>query len=175
MILIKNKKTMNLVIYGPINASSAGIGDWYELMVNESKELGFPANYVGIIGSSFKSGKLMTIRRMEKKLKAALNDGEDLECLSVYSLPDGFKQAAFDYDTFMCMHREAGAMICSVPEQSFSHLDVERFINQMRKFMTCLNGEIFELAGEESSILYALKANEPSDYKSLKVLSQFEC
>lgn len=159
----------SIVLYGSIEAREKDIWDWYQYSLRLNEELGYASTHLGIIGDSFKSGKLTTMKRTEAKLKKALENRERIETVSIYSLPDGFTQAAFEFNTFISMNRRLNQfIIVSVPSVDFGKLDKRELIRDLGNFITCREVEVFELSILESPLIYASKVNQESDFTSLK-------
>lgn len=109
------------------------------------------------------------MKRTEAKLKKALENGERIETVSIYSLPEGFTQAAFEFNTFISMYKSRNPFIMvSVPSADFGKLDKGEIIRNLGNFITCGEVEVFELSILECPLIYASKVNQESDFKSLK-------
>lgn len=173
---MKNKLKTSIVLYGTITAREKELWEWYEYTLKLNEEFGFLSTHLGIIGESYKSGKLSTITRTEKRLRNSLENGEEIESLSIYSLPQEFTQAAFDFNTEICMNlREDNPfVIITVPSEIFDRVNVEEIVSVLGSFIKCIEGEIFELSVFESPLLYASKVNESSDFESLKILKRIK-
>ncbi|SFE97220.1 hypothetical protein SAMN04487969_110101 [Paenibacillus algorifonticola] len=98
--------------------------------------------------------------------------------ITLYSLPQEFSQAIFDFKTFMCMDKGLGSdnhiIIFTVPSESYDRVKVDQYIQDMMNYMNCVSGEIFEMSVLESPFFYASKLNNPSDYKSLRIIKKIE-
>jgi hypothetical protein len=53
------------------------------------------------MGESFKSGKVLQLKKAETRIKSALLKDKIISSIDFYSLSDGFIQAAFDYEAFI--------------------------------------------------------------------------
>ncbi|MDO3676857.1 hypothetical protein [Paenibacillus ehimensis] len=172
---MRDKLMASIVLYGFIDAQEKDIWDWYQYSLRLNEGLGYASTHLGIIGNSFKSGKLTTTKRTEAKLKKALENGESIETVSIYSLPEGFTQAAFDFNTFFSMNRSLNQfIIVSVSSVDFSKFDKRDMIRDLGRFITCRKVEVFELSILESPLIYASKINQESDFKSLKKIDKYD-
>ncbi|MBU7315284.1 hypothetical protein [Paenibacillus oleatilyticus] len=172
---MRDKLMTSIVLYGSIEDRENDIWDWYQYSLKLNEGLGYPSTHLGIIGDSFKSGKLSTMKRTERNLKKALENGESIETVSIYSLPEGFTQAAFDFNTFISMNRRLNQfIIVSVPSVDFSKFDKREMIRDLGHFITCREAEVFELSILESPLIYASKVNQESDFKSLKKIDKYD-
>lgn len=167
-ILLRDNLVTSIVLYGSIEGQENNIWDWYQYSLKLNEGLGYPSTHLGIIGDRFKSGKLSTKKRTEAKFKKALETGESIETVSIYSLPEGFTQAAFDFNTFICMQRKNPFIIVSIPSADFRKFDERATIRELGNFITCREVEVFELSKLESPLIYASRVNQESDFKSLK-------
>jgi hypothetical protein len=172
---MKIKLKTSIVLYGQINAEGSNLWEWFQYTLDLNSTLGFKPTHIGIIGESFKSGKITTIPRVQKKLQKALLNNERIDSLSTYSLPEDFHQAAFDYQTEMCLvqRHDNPFVIITIPSEIFRIANSEKIISQLSCFINSNEGEIFELSVYESPLLYANKANEVSEFQSLNILSRF--
>lgn len=97
-----SEMTTSIVLYGEIDKCDTNRWiDFYNYSKKIAYELSFEPNYIGLIGEGFKSGKLLTTKRTEKRLLKSLANGSSLSSMALYSLPDEYKQAAFDYNFYL--------------------------------------------------------------------------
>ena len=59
----------SIVLYGSIEVREKRLWEAYQYFLKLNEELGYTSTHIGIIGDSFKSGKLTTIKRTEAKFK----------------------------------------------------------------------------------------------------------
>ncbi|TQR30405.1 hypothetical protein [Brevibacillus brevis] len=172
---MSGKLMTSIVLYGLIRAKEQEIWEWYQYFLKFNEKLGYPSTHLGIIGDSFKSGKLTTIKRTEAKLSKVLENGENIKTISIYSLPEEFTQAAFDYNTFICMNQSFNHpfVIVSVPSADFINVNMQELIADLQRFIICTEGKVFELSALESPLIYASKVNDDSDFSSLKIIEKF--
>jgi hypothetical protein len=114
------------------------------------------------------SGKTMTLKRSEKKLLKSIDEGDDIKWIEVYSLPDDFRQASFDYDVFLIKDFEQVTLVTN--KTDFTNADEEVLINLLKQHIAFKNGEIYEMGRDECPLFYALKANPPSSFKTLNII-----
>lgn len=172
---MKGMVMTSVVLYGSIDVREHDVWGWYQYSLKLNEELGYPSTHLGIIGDNFKTGKLTSLKRTELKLKKALESQEKIENVSVYALPQDFTQAAFDYTTCSMINADVDNqfVIVSIPKDDFAKIDKSKLIRDLGEFITCREGEVFELSVYESPFIYATKVNEVSDYESLKVIERF--
>lgn len=166
----------SIVLYGSIKAQELEIWDGYQYFLKLNEVLGYPSTHIGIIGDSFKSGKLTTIKRTEAKLKKACENGENIETVSIYALPQDFTQAAFDFNTFICINTSLNNqfIIVTVPSVNFSKVNKSDLIKDLGKFIICREYEVFKLSVLESPLIYASKVNQESGFRSLEIIDKFK-
>lgn len=170
----RNVIRTSIVLYGEIELDPIKWMEWYEYAKNLTVKVGYCPNYVGISGQSFKSDSILTISKTEKKFKKTVEAGGKFDSLDVYSLPPDFKQAAFDYETYMaryCSYEPHFALV-TLLQGDFLKIDVDSVIEELKEFIKFREGQIFEMTAPESPFFYASKVNPASYYKSLKILKE---
>lgn len=172
-----SEMTTSIVLYGEIDELDTDKWiDFYKLSKNLSKNLSLESNYIGLDGTEFKSGKVLTIKRTEKRLLKSLIEGKGLISMALYSLPEGFTQAAFDYNFYLGRDKNEekhnqSKIILTIPTEEYRKLNTDKIITTFRELIHFKEGEIFELSRYETPLLYASKLNETKDYETLKILS----
>ncbi|WP_163538047.1 hypothetical protein [Gracilibacillus sp. YIM 98692] len=144
--------TTSIVLYGEMDKMDTN--KWlkfYKYSKKLSSELSFEPNYIGLIGEDFKSGKVLTIKRTEKRLLKSLSNGSCLTSMELYSLPDDFKQAAFDYNFYLArivneINHKPSKIILTVPTEMYEIINTDSVISNLKEFIQFKEGEIFELS-----------------------------
>lgn len=173
----KSNNKVSIVLYGNVVNTSSYWHEWYLFAKQIIHDLGYTSNYLGVKGESFKSGKYLTIGRTENRLIRAIESKEKIDYITVLSLPDNFKQAVFDYyielSRICCKDRKS--IFVSMDESVYERLseNVDDFIEQLKIHIDFECGQLFQLQRKESAFFYAMKANSPSYYKSLKIIKDF--
>jgi|GEM_PF-1050430 len=167
--------TKSIVLYGNISQDANLWLNWYEYAVRQINETGFTSNYLGIIGNKFNSGKVQKLSRAEKKLKAELAQGCEISSLSIYSLPEDFKQAAFDYNIYFSRNLKFknSHIILTFANEAFLKLDIQYIIDEAQKHIEMKSGQIFELSNFENPQIYASRVNSVSAFKTLKIIEEW--
>jgi hypothetical protein len=170
---MEERLTTSIVLYGGIDTvdSSVWLG-FYHYAVGLIEGLNLNPNYLGITGKSFKSGKITTLNRTQKKLIKSLDEGEGIESLEIYSLPDDFTTAAFDYEVYICRTSQLDPphLITTFSNHLFDLLDHGAVISKLKEFINFESGQVFELKSLESPQIYASRANSPAAFKSLTII-----
>jgi len=167
----------SIALYGKIENEAIQWWEWFLFSKELTNKLGYTPNYVGITSkSSFKSGKILELNRATKRLDKSVKENEEICSIDLISLPEMFKQAAFDY--FTSMVRYAGPhdpqqITITMPSKDFCHLEDDKIIEKLKQFIIFSTGQIYEMSALESPLFYASKANPPSYYKSLNILREF--
>lgn len=173
--IIMGDTNTSITLYGKIEEDFEMWWEWYIYSKSLTAQLGYKPNYIGVISKTFNSGKVLTISRMESKLKKVIEDEESIKSLCVFSLPKGFVQATFDYHTLIT--RECGDMphhiTLTFSSKIYKELDIESIIEGMKNFIGFTDGEIYELPTSECPLLYAIKANPIDSYTGLRVINTF--
>lgn len=164
--------TTSIVLYGDINSlDSKKWLDFYNYISNFIQSINLVPNYIAVSSESIKSSKISPLKRVEKKLYTAIDNKEEISSLSIYSLPDNFETAAFDYNAYICRTNRLkySHIIVTLPIEIYKKIDYRGLIVELKNFIDFKEGEIFNLSNLESPHLYASKANAPSAFKSLDV------
>lgn len=164
--------TTSVVLYGEIDSvDSKKWLDFYNYVSNFIKSINLVPNYMALSSKSIKSSKISSVKRLEKNLFKAVESKEEISSLSIYSLPDNFETAAFDYNAYICRttRLKYSHIIVTIPIEIFEKIDHKEFIMGLKNFIDFKDGEIFYMSILESPQLYASKANAPSTFKTLEV------
>ena len=142
---------------------------WSELF-NDSKtivkSLSYEPTHAEI--SCSKSGKILTLKRSEKKILNYLQSGEKIEYFTLYSLPEKFDCAAFDYNVFISCDKDL--MSITMNKSIYDEGKKESILNIFVKYMNSGFYEVYEMDRMESPFIYAVKANPKSSFKSLSII-----
>ncbi|MCG3089821.1 hypothetical protein [Sporosarcina cyprini] len=168
--------TTSIVLYGEIDSSNSD--KWlyfYNYVLNFIKSINLSPNYMAVSNESIKSSKISPIKRVEKNLLSAIENKEEISSLSIYSLPDKFETAAFDYNAYICRTNRLkySHIIITLPIEIYKKIDYKQLIAGLENFIELQSGEIFNMSNLESPQLYASKANAPSTFKTLDVTANF--
>jgi hypothetical protein len=176
VVVLRDRLMTSIVLYGSIEVREKGLWEAYHFFLKLNEELGYTSTHIGIIGDSFKSGKLTTIKRTEAKFKKACENGEKIKTVSIYALPQDFIQAAFDYNSFISINKSFNNqfIIVTVPSEDFSKINKAKIINDIGNFIELKECEVFELSVLESPLIYCTKVNQTSDFRSLKIIDKIE-
>lgn len=171
--------TTSIVLYGEIDKLDTN--KWLKFYNYSKKlctEMSFEPNYIGLIGEEFKTGKVLTIRRTEKRLLKSITNGNSLTSMSLYSLPDEFTQAAFDYNFYISRNlnehnQKPSKIILTLPTEIYEKINTDCVISNLKDFIQFKEGEIFDLSRFETPMIYASKVNDINSFESLKIISIF--
>lgn len=164
------KETISITAYGQNIDNDFKWAEWYEDAKKIIKSLGYEYNYVGIRTKKLNSGKVMKLDRNEKKVLNEIQNGEEINYISLFSLPQDFKSASFDYDVMIVRNFRFITLI--VNKSDFKKIDEEQLLLLLAKYIEGLRVEIYEMDRYESPLIYALKANPASFFKSLNVIKE---
>ncbi|WP_054950182.1 hypothetical protein [Numidum massiliense] len=173
---MEDKLTTSIVLYGEIEPSDTQSWlNFYNYCIDLAASINFPPNYLGISGESFRSGKILTINRAEKRLLKSLERKEEINSLEIYSLPEDFTTAAFDYNVYICRESDDDPtyLMLTFPSESFDKVYTPELLSQLKNFVDFQGGQVFKMSNLESPLFYASKANPPSVFKTLEVIREF--
>ncbi|HML35657.1 hypothetical protein [Sporomusa sphaeroides] len=165
--------TTTILLQGEIYTGVDEWLKWYEFTLDEAVKLGFTPNYLGVTGEQFKSSKLTTVKRKDAVLREAIKRGDKITSISIYSLPSNFKTAAFDYELYLSRATNLGCprIMLTISTEAFSKIDYANMIEKLKKHICFVSGQVFEIVGEDP-LIYAIKANPPSSFKTLRIITE---
>lgn len=158
----------SISLYGNIVDDKIEWMSWYKKTKSIISMLGYEANYFSVEGGNMTSGKVMKIKRSEKKLLNNIENDESIKWISVYSLPASYKSASFDYDVFLT--RNTGYVSLMTNQSDLNKFDEDKLIELLKDHINFRNGEIYEMDRKECPLLYVSKVNSISFFKTLKVI-----
>ncbi|WP_252225058.1 hypothetical protein [Clostridium sp. ZBS2] len=160
---------VSITLYGEVECKNNCI-DWYEYCKRVIERLGHKPNYISIESDSIKSNKVLSLDKNERKVIKSINNDTNIKWLSVYSLPNDFITASFDYNILFTRNNKYLSIIMN--KKLYSKLDVDSTLSELRKFIKLKHGEIYEMHRDESPLLYASGLNEASDFDTLKIIKK---
>lgn len=164
------KETVSITVYGENNHDDFRWGEWYDDAKSIIESLGYEYNYVGIRSQRLKSGKVMKLSRNEKKVNDEIQSGQEIRYISMFSLPQDFQSASFDYNVMIV--RNSQFITITINKSDLNRIDEKELIKLLKKYVKNCYGEIYEMDRYESPLIYASKANPVSFFKSLKVIKE---
>ncbi|ARU60934.1 hypothetical protein CBW65_07440 [Tumebacillus avium] len=169
----KYEHTTTIVLYGELDEKDGqGWLNWLEYAQNLSGRLGFPANYVGVRGETFKSGKVLTLKRTVKRIQKAVENNEQIQNISFYSLPDDFGTAIFDYDVYLSRCSDYAQVLVTMSSERYARIDSQEVIDELKQHIRFSSGEVFTMSRRDVPSLYAAKLNPPGTHKSVQVIDR---
>ena len=165
-----DKETISITIYGQNIENNFKWENWYEDAKKIIKSLGYEYNYVGIRTQKLNSGKVMKLSRNEKKILNEIQGGQEIKYISMFSLPQDFKSASFDYDVMIV--RNSKFITLTVNKSDFNKIHEQKLLLLLSQYINNVHGEIYEMDRYESPLIYASRANPTSFFKSLKIIKE---
>lgn len=162
------KETISITIYGEWFCDDLKWYEWYEDAKKTIELLGYECNYVGTRTSKLNSGKVMKLSGNEKKVLNEIKSGQEIKYISMFSLPEDFKSASFDYNVMIV--RNSSFITLIVNKDDFNKIDKKNTLQRLSKYVSNGIVEIYEMDRYESPLIYASKANPISSFKTLKII-----
>ena len=162
MISKIEEQTVSVTIWGD-GLVKKRWSDWYLDMSNIFHQLGYARTHIGIVSENYKKTKLLTVMRKEKEVLNQLNDGVEPTSLSLYSLPNQYKTATFDYNILVVRQDKYISVI--VNKSDFEKLDLTNLIDTLVKYIEFDSGEVYMMNRNEVPLIYASKANAKETFK----------
>lgn len=164
------KETISITVYGQNIDNDFKWEDWYKDAKKIIESLGYDYNYVGIRTQKLNSGKVMKLSSNEKKVLNEIQRGQEVKHISMFSLPQDFTSASFDYDVMIV--RNSQFISLTINKGDYNKIDEQQLLLLLSKYVDNLHGEIYEMDRYESPLIYASKANPISFFKSLKIIKR---
>lgn len=163
---------VSITLYGKLESESKYSWiEWYEYCKKIVLNLGYVPNYISIESDSIKTNKILNLVKKEKKVLLSINNNEDIKWLSIYSLPENFTSASFDYNVLITRNKNYLSIIMN--KEVYLNLNLEETLSELKNFIELNYGEIYEMNRSESPLLYASGLNEVSEFETLKILKKF--
>lgn len=160
--------TISITFNGEIDNDNVRWMQWYNDAKKIVRLLGYEPTHVGIGGTAFTSGKVLSISKSEKKILKSLENGDSVYYISLFALPQEYKSASFDYDVLVA--RDDGYITLVMNKSTFNSGQEDEIINILKKYVSVHSGEIYEMDRDEVPLFYAAKDNPPNMFKTLKIL-----
>lgn len=160
--------TISITFNGEIDNDNVRWIQWYNDAKKIVKLLGYEPTHVGISGTAFKSGKVLSVSKSEKKILKSLENGDSVYYISLFALPKDYKSASFDYDVLAV--RDDGYITLVMNKNTFNSEREDEIISILKKYISAYSGEIYEMDRDEVPLFYAAKDNPPYMFKTLKIL-----
>ena len=176
-ILMREKAIKSIALFG--DGSSEDTITWskfYEYCIGLFQSLDLPLNYLGVIGGPFKSNKILRAKNAQNRLLKSFADGAEFKSLELYSLPDDYQIAVYDYDFYVCrtIHDDVSNILISTSDEYFNQVNCEKLVEELKQFIRFRSGMIFEMWNKESPQLYVAVRDSGQAFNSLKIISEFE-
>lgn len=165
-------ETISITFNSRIDNDNSKWMEWYNDAKKVINLLGYNSSHVGIKSSKLKSGQVMILPKNEKKIINAIKSGEEIKYISMFSLPEDFKSASFDYNVFLVRDYDYVTLIAN--KSDFYNVDEEILVEILKKYAGESSGEIYEMDRYEFPLIYAAKANPISFFKSLKIIKKID-
>ncbi|WP_058487060.1 hypothetical protein [Defluviitalea phaphyphila] len=162
--------TVSITLYGEISKDPEDWEKWYFDSKKICELLGYQANYFAIIGENIANDRIRTIKRSERKLLKLLKEKEKVDILAVYVIPKNFTSAITDY--MVTISRGENCVTLVMQKKKYMEIDPNVYIKILNKHINMEYGEIYEMAINEFPEMYASKANDPSFYKTLRIIKK---
>ena len=163
------EQTVSFLLYIDLINDSFDWQGWYFSSKEIIQNIGYSCNYIAVASQHFHSGKVLLLRRNEKRLLNEINTGSRIDNIQLMVLPPDFNTAVFDYEVQIIKYNDF--IMLTVNKHDFNKVNINMFISEMEKYIYVTYWEIFEMSRYETPLLYAAKDNPKSFFKSLKVLS----
>lgn len=166
-----DKNTISITLRGDALKKGKWI-EWYDYISLTILKLGYEKTHIAMESDAYATRKIVTVSRKEKQILQMINEGVQPTCFSIYSLPEDYKIATFDYNILAVRTRSYFSIIFN--QYDFEKIDADNFISTMKSYIEFENGEIYKMDREEVPLIYAAQANSINEYKTLSVLKKIE-
>ena len=163
-------ETISITFNGEVDSDNGKWMDWYNDAKKIIRLLGYEPTHAGIDSTTLKSGKVMMLRKSEKKIINSIENGDKVKYISMFSFPDCYKSASFDYNVLLA--RDDGYITLIMNKSDYNNIQEEIIINILRKYIDVKSGEVYEMDRNEFALFYAAKDNSASFFKTLKIIKE---
>lgn len=163
-------ETISITFNGDVDRDNAKWIQWYNDAKKIIRLLGYEPTHVGIDSTTLTSGKVMMLRKREKKIINSIENGDKIKYISMFSLPDGYKSASFDYNVLLA--RDYGYISLIMNKNDFNNIQEETIISILKKYIDVKFGEVYEMDRREFPLFYAAKDSLASSFKTLKIIKE---
>ena len=149
--------------------------NWLNYCENKVLEYNYESNYIEFESESVKSKRILQLKRKNNRSRIlnSINNNEEIEFLTVCSLPKNFIQAVFDYYMYIGINIKHKQIEMAIEKDLYLKVDINKTIQELKNFIILEEGEIFEISRKECPFSYARRWNDISYYKTLKILDTF--
>lgn len=172
-----SKLMTSIVVYGEIDDTAGLWKKWAIFCTELTQKSTANVEYISIKGDGFNNSNVVKYDNIEQKLSLAISNQKNFESISMYSLPENFKQAAFDYDIYISRVRGKRASYVQVTisnevilNEKVNLIDLKE---QISKFVNKEKGIIFEMDINEFPPKYIMGKGKDTNFKTLKVFEEF--
>ena len=161
-------ETVSITLNGVVDESKWL--DWISDAKGIFEMFGYRVTHIGIQSQKFTSGKIMSMAKQEKKIFDALMLGDFVRSISLFALPENYKSASFDYEMMIVCNQTYISLI--VNKSKYQEEYEKNILNILSNYIDAQKTEIYEMDKSESPLIYALKANPISSFKTLKIIKE---
>ena len=163
------EQTVSFLLYTDLINDFFDWRGWYFSSKEIIQNIGYSCNYIAVASQHFHSGKVLLLRRNEKRLLNEINTGSRIDNIQLMVLPPDFNTAVFDYEVQIIKYNDF--IMLTVNKHDFNKVDINMFISEMEKYIHVTYWEIFEMSRYETPLFYATKDNPKSFFNTLKVIN----
>jgi hypothetical protein len=147
---------------------------WYEFCCDFISSLGLQATHLEVIGGPFKGSSVLQVKRTRRRLQGAFDSRAAFSTLGVYSLPDDFRQAVFDYHVFMLLTAvERPSVFVATSSDRMSAIDIDCLHREFSRFVEPTSGELFQSARGDSYLTYIDDGCSREDLDTFRLLQEY--
>jgi hypothetical protein len=172
-----SKLMTSIVVYGEIDDTSEIWQKWVNFCTELAQKTTNNIEYVGVKGDGFNNSDVVRYDNIKQKLSHAITNQKSFESISMYSLPENFRQAAFDYDIYISRVRgkRASYVLTTISneiilKEKVNLVDLKEHIS---KFVNKEKGIIFEMDINEFPPKYIMGKGKDTNFRTLKVFEEF--
>lgn len=177
-------KKLGIVVYGKCKNRDGFWEEWLDQAKELINMMGYIPTHAGIGGTSLPE-KLRTLRRSERKMRAVMANGEPVDALSIYSLPENYRNfldnhcfldlADFTKKTWSRNKKYSSYAYCEMKFDESSKELVEKVKSVLLDFVEMEECEIFTMDKGQVLLNYLLNKGSGEVSRAcptLEILSQ---
>lgn len=167
----------SIVIYGEIDDKTESWKRWVDFSKDIVSRYSSNTAYISIKADGFNNNNVVKYDIIMQKISQAIIDEKSFEYISMYSLPDNFEQAAFDYDIYISRVKSKRASYAFVTISKDIVMSEKVNINELKEslleFVHKENGIAFEMDVNEFPPKYIMSKGTNTNFQSLNIIEKF--
>ncbi len=167
----QKEMTISIAIFGKSKPAKEIFPEMIIYIREVFKILEYDFNYMALESDNYKDGKIKTVNRFFSKAEKEILEGNYINSLEFYSLPENYNNVGFDDN--LSIQWTPNYMLFTFSAGDFEKVNEENVICKIKQFFQFDHAEIFKLKRNECPWIYVLGVNPKSFFKSLRIIKTY--